>query len=56
MAIIGLSLLACTMAAAVLIVIFVAGNAASSIFPGVFLIALAVIAWNQRRGSKNFPS
>jgi putative oxidoreductase len=39
----GLALLAATMAAAVLILVFVLGRTADSLFPGVFFIALVVI-------------
>ena len=44
----GLALLACTMAAATLIVLFVIGPA-DSIFPGMFLVGLAAFYWNRRR-------
>ncbi len=47
----GLALLACTMAAATLIVLFVIGRPADSIFPGIFLVGLAVFYWNRRRHS-----
>jgi putative oxidoreductase len=42
-AIAGLVLLAATMAAAVLILVFVLGRPAESVFPGVFFIGLVVI-------------
>jgi len=45
----GLALLACTMAAAVLTLVFVIGRPADSIFAGVFFIALAAFWWNRRR-------
>jgi putative oxidoreductase len=44
----GLALLACTMAAATLIVLFVI-SPAESIFPAIFLIGLAAFYWNRRR-------
>ncbi len=47
--VIGLTLLALTMLAAVLLVAFVIGRPADSIFPGIFLIGLiGFIAWNRR--------
>ncbi|MBZ5631684.1 MAG: DoxX family protein [Acidobacteriia bacterium] len=45
----GLALLACTMAAAALIVLFVIGRPADSVFPGIFFIGLAAFSWNRRR-------
>ncbi|HYV62416.1 MAG TPA: DoxX family protein [Bryobacteraceae bacterium] len=45
----GLALLACTMAAATLIVLFVIGRPADSVFPGLFFIVLAAFYWNLRR-------
>jgi hypothetical protein len=46
---IGLAVLALTMAAAALIVAFVLGRGTDAIFPGVFLVALlGVIVWNQQ--------
>jgi|ERR1035438_1544210 putative oxidoreductase len=44
----GLALLACTMAAAVLILVLVIGRAADSIFAGVLFVALAAFWWNRR--------
>ena len=45
----GLIVLALTMAAAALIVAFVLGRPADAVFPSLFLIALiAVIVWNQQ--------
>jgi len=44
----GLALLACTMAAAVLILVFVIGRPADSIFAGCFFMALAAFWWNRR--------
>ncbi|HUE05402.1 MAG TPA: DoxX family protein [Bryobacteraceae bacterium] len=46
----GLALLACTMAGAVLILIFVIGRPADSIFAGIFFIALSItglVRWRQ---------
>ena len=40
---IGLAVLACTMAGAVLILMFVVGEPGASVFPGIFLIALMAI-------------
>jgi len=45
----GLALLACTMAAATLIVLFVIGRPADGVFPGLFFIGLAAFYWNRRR-------
>jgi uncharacterized membrane protein YphA (DoxX/SURF4 family) len=45
----GLALLACTMAAAALIVLFVIGRPADSVFPAIFFIGLAAFYWNRRR-------
>jgi len=45
----GLALLACTMAAATLIVLFVIGRPADSVFPGIFLLGLAAFYWSRRR-------
>jgi putative oxidoreductase len=45
----GLALLACTMAAATLIVLFVIGRPADSIFPAIFLVGLAAFYWNRQR-------
>lgn len=42
-ALIGLALLGCTMATAVIIVAFVLHQPGDSIFPGIFLVILAVI-------------
>ncbi len=47
-AILGLALLGATMAAAVLILIFVLGRAADSAFPGLLLIGIAVLGWSRR--------
>ena len=44
----GLVLLACTMAAAVLILVFVIGQPADSIFAGVLFVALAAFWWSRR--------
>ena len=44
----GLALLACTMAAAALIVLFVIGRPADSVFPGIFFIGLAAFYLNRR--------
>ena len=46
-ALIGLALLALTMAGAVLILIFVMGQPADSPFPGAFFVTLVAIAWHQ---------
>ena len=45
---VGLALLACTMAAAVLILVFVIGRPADSIVSGGFLIGLAAFWWSRR--------
>ena len=45
----GLALLACTMAAATLIVLFVIGRPADSVFPGIFFLGLAAFYWSRRR-------
>jgi uncharacterized membrane protein YphA (DoxX/SURF4 family) len=45
----GLALLACTMAAAALIVLFVIGRPADSVFPAIFFLGLAAFYWNRRR-------
>jgi len=45
----GLALLACTMAAATLIVLFVLGRPADSVFPGIFFLGLAAFYWSRRR-------
>ena len=45
----GLALLACTVAAAALIVLFVIGRPADSVFPAIFFIGLAAFYWNRRR-------
>ena len=45
----GLALLACTMAAATLIVLFVLGRPADSVFPGIFFLGLAASYWSRRR-------
>jgi uncharacterized membrane protein YphA (DoxX/SURF4 family) len=44
----ALVLLACTMACAVLILVFVIGRPADSIVAGGFLIGLAAFAWSRR--------
>jgi len=44
----GLALLACTMVSAVLILVFVIGRPADSIFSGVIFMALAAFWWNRR--------
>jgi putative oxidoreductase len=45
----GLALLACTMAAATLIILFVIGRPADSVFPGIFFLGLAAFYWSRRR-------
>jgi putative oxidoreductase len=45
---IGLALLACTMASAAFILIFVIGRPGDSIVSAIFLIALAAFLWNRR--------
>jgi len=45
---IGLAILAATMAGAVIILISVIGRTADSIFPAIFLVALAAIQWSRR--------
>lgn len=53
---VGLTVLALTMAAAVLIVAFVIGHPADSIFPGIFLVGLIGFGvWN-RRSRSNDPA
>jgi len=44
----GLALLACTMASAVLILVFVIGRPADSIVAGGFFIGLAAFLWSRR--------
>jgi uncharacterized membrane protein YphA (DoxX/SURF4 family) len=44
----GLALLGCTMASAALILIFVIGRPADSIFSGGIFVALAFFWWNRR--------
>jgi putative oxidoreductase len=44
----GLALLACTMASAALILVFVIGRPADSVFSGALFIVLAVFWWNRR--------
>jgi len=44
----GLLLLACTMASAVLILVFVLGRPGDSIVSGVIFLALAAFWWNRR--------
>lgn len=46
----GLALLACTMASAALILIFVIGKPADSVFPGLFFIGLVAVLWSRRNG------
>jgi putative oxidoreductase len=43
----GLALLACTMASAALILVFVIGRPADSVFSGALFIVLAVFWWNR---------
>ena len=45
---IGLALLGCTMASAALILIFVVGHPADSVFSGGIFIALTFFWWNRR--------
>jgi|GEM_PF-5643441 len=45
----GLALLACTAAAAALIVLLVIGRPADSVFPAIYFIGLAAFYWNRRR-------
>lgn len=54
---IGLIVLALTMAGAVLIVAFVLGHPANSIFPGIFLLGLiGLFLWNRRKSRRrSFP-
>jgi uncharacterized membrane protein YphA (DoxX/SURF4 family) len=47
-AIAGLALLASTMAAAALILGFVVGRPADSIFPGAFFLGLTLLLWSRR--------
>jgi len=47
-ALVGLAILACTMAGAALILMFVIGRPADSIFPGIYLIGLAAIGCSRR--------
>jgi putative oxidoreductase len=44
----GLALLACTMASAALILVFVIGRPADSVFSGTLFVVLAVFWWNRR--------
>ena len=44
----GLALLACTMAAAVFILVFVLGHPADAIVSGGFLIGLTAFWWSRR--------
>jgi uncharacterized membrane protein YphA (DoxX/SURF4 family) len=46
----GLALLACTMASAALILIFVLGRPADSIFSGIFFVGLTVVLWMRGKG------
>jgi putative oxidoreductase len=50
LALAGLGLLACTMAAAVVIVAAVLHRPGDSLFPGVFLITVCAVGWWWRRG------
>jgi hypothetical protein len=52
---VGLALLGCTMASAALILIFVVGHAADSVFSGAIFIALAFFWWSRgnRRWQEN---
>ena len=52
---IGLTLLSLTMMAAVLIVAFVLGHPAQSVFPGVLFLAVSGIIWS-RRNRRRKPS
>ena len=45
----GLALLACTMASAALLLIFVVGHPADSVFSGALFIALTLFGWNRRK-------
>jgi len=58
-AVIGLALLATTMAAAVLIFLMVLGRPADSLFPGAFCVLLTVLAWKKwkliRERTKSAP-
>jgi uncharacterized membrane protein YphA (DoxX/SURF4 family) len=45
----GLALLACTMASAALILIFVLGRPGDSVFSSVLFICLAIYWWSRRR-------
>jgi putative oxidoreductase len=47
-AMIGLVLLACTMASAALILVFVVGRLADSVFSGIIFLLLATFWWNRR--------
>lgn len=44
----GLALLGCTMASAALLLIFVVGRPADSVFSGAIFVALAFFWWNRR--------
>lgn len=44
----GLALLACTMASAALILVFVIGRPADSVFSGALFVVLAVFWWNRK--------
>ena len=46
----GLALLACTMAGAACILIFIVGRPADSIFSGLFFIGLTAFGWVRRNG------
>ena len=46
----GLALLACTMASAALILIFVVGRPGDSVFSGFFFVVLALLCWRRWRG------
>jgi len=45
----GLALLACTMAAATVIVFFVIGRPGESVFPGIFFLGLVAFCFSRRR-------
>jgi uncharacterized membrane protein YphA (DoxX/SURF4 family) len=45
---VGLALLACTMASAALLLIFVVGHPADSVFSAAIFIGLALVWWNRR--------
>ena len=45
----GLALLACTIASAALLLIFVVGHPADSVFSGTLFILLGLFGWNRRK-------